>query len=251
MTPVVSIVIPVLDEQESLPSLMAQLSSWRDNPVVEILVVDGGSVDGTADALRGAGYPVLSAPRGRASQMNAGAALARGDILLFLHADTLLPVNFAPLRLAELCTAESPWGRFDVAISGEHPLLPVIAWAMNLRSRLTGIATGDQGIFVRRDLFNALGGYPDQPLMEDIALSGMLGKHARPLCLSHRLVTSGRHWQRRGLLRTVWLMWWLRLAYRCGASPETLARRYYPRHREDRPGAQGSTSKGSTSQGAA
>jgi hypothetical protein len=142
-------------------------------------------------------------------------------MLLFLHADTRLPPDAASAVLAR-----GDWGRFDVAIEGRHALLPVIARMMNLRSRLTGIATGDQAIFVRRTLFERLGGYAEIPLMEDVELSRRLRRVSRPVCLRLRAVTSGRRWEMRGVLRTVVLMWRLRLAYSLGADPHRLAERY-------------------------
>jgi rSAM/selenodomain-associated transferase 2 len=187
----------------------------------EVIVVDGGSEDGTREQAAALADQVITAPRGRASQMNAGAAAARGAALLFLHADTLLPDDADALVLAALRQAE--WGRFDVRIEGRSPLLSAVAFFMNLRSRLTGIATGDQAIFVRRAAF---GGFPDQPLMEDIAFSTRMRRRSAPACLRERVVTSGRRWESRGVLRTIILMWRLRLAYFLGASPERLARRY-------------------------
>jgi rSAM/selenodomain-associated transferase 2 len=183
-----------------------------------VIVVDGGSIDGTPELAAGLCDRLLSAPRGRALQMNAGARAAQGDVLVFLHADTRLPAAFDIPRT-------SRWGRFDVRIEGRHPLLKIIAWAMNLRSRLSGIATGDQAMFVRRELFP---GFPEIALMEDIALSRLLKRRGRPTCLRQKVVTSGRRWESRGVLRTVLLMWSLRLLYFLGASPARLARWYRP-----------------------
>jgi rSAM/selenodomain-associated transferase 2 len=192
----------------------------------EVIVVDGGSQDATVARAGPLADAVISAARGRASQMNAGAARARGEILLFLHADTLLPEAADSLVIDGLQRSRRGWGRFDVAFSGRNPLLRVVAALMNARSRWTGIATGDQAIFVTRSLFTAAGGYPDIPLMEDLALSGRLKHFGPPLCLRHRLTTSGRRWEKRGVLRTTLLMWRLRLAYRLGADPRKLAVRY-------------------------
>jgi rSAM/selenodomain-associated transferase 2 len=180
-----------------------------------VIVVDGGSADGTAELARGLCDRVIVAPRGRARQMNAGAREASGEILLFLHADTRLPEEFS--------LGDRVWGRFDVRIEGRHPLLKVVAWSMNLRSRLTGIATGDQAIFVRRDAFP---GFPELPLMEDVAFSKRMKRRVRPACLRAKVVTSGRRWETRGVLRTMVLMWWLRLLFFIGISPHELARRY-------------------------
>jgi rSAM/selenodomain-associated transferase 2 len=184
-------------------------------------VVDGGSDDGTPALARPLADRVIDSPRGRARQMNAGADEAKGDFLVFLHADTFLPRDADLLIVAGL--AEKTWGRFDVRIEGRSPLFPVIAFFMNARSRLTGIATGDQALFVRRAAFP---GFPDIPLMEDIAFSRAMKRHGPPACLTARVRTSGRRWERRGVLRTVLLMWRLRLAYFFGASPHALAKRY-------------------------
>ena len=178
-------------------------------------MVDGGSGDGTLELARGLCDRLIVVPRGRAAQMNAGAREAKGDVLVFLHADTRLPENFS--------LGNHVWGRFDVEIDGRHPLLKVVAWSMNLRSRLTGIATGDQAIFVRREAFP---GFPELPLMEDIAFSKAMKRIARPACLRAKVITSGRRWQSRGVLRTILLMWRLRAMYAMGVSAESLARRY-------------------------
>jgi rSAM/selenodomain-associated transferase 2 len=158
--------------------------------------------------------------------MNAGAAEARGDVVLFLHADTALPEDADRMVLEGLATTRLLWGRFDVRIAGRHPLLPVVAWLMNFRSRMTGGATGDQAIFAWREAFLRAGGFPPIALMEDVALARALRSLSRPLCLAERVTTSGRRWESRGVLRTIALMWWLRLRYLLGASPERLAQRY-------------------------
>ena len=186
-----------------------------------MIVADGGSSDGTVELAAQLCDRVVAAPRGRARQMNAAARLARGDALLFLHADSFLPERADALVLAALRT--HAWGRFDVVIDGRAPLLALIGCAMNVRSRLSGIATGDQAIFVRRDVF---AGFPEIALMEDIAFSKRMKRLGRPACLSAKVRTSGRRWESRGVLRTVGLMWRLRLAYFLGAHPDDLARRY-------------------------
>lgn len=188
----------------------------------EVIVVDGGSTDGTPAIAAPLCDRLLKTARGRALQMNAGARAANGGALLFLHADTRLPPDADRTVLDAL--ARSAWGRFDLRIEGRHPLLPVVAAAMNLRSRLTGIATGDQAIFVRRDAF---GGFPEIALMEDIAFSA--ARVERPACLRQKVVTSGRRWERGGVLRTVLLMWRLRLLYALGVPPARLARDYADR----------------------
>lgn len=215
--------VPVLDEAAGLGAALAPLAALRRHGH-EVLVVDGGSRDASPRIARQHADRVLHAARGRAVQMNAGACAARGAALLFLHADTRLPEG-ADRRVLE-ALARHGWGRFDVSLSGVHPALRVIEAAINLRSRLTGIATGDQAIFCRRTLFERVGGFPPIALMEDVALSAALRRHGRPACLDERVVTSSRRWERDGIARTVALMWGLRLAYRLGAEPSALARRY-------------------------
>jgi rSAM/selenodomain-associated transferase 2 len=219
-----SIIVPVLDEAARISAALDALAPLREAGH-EVIVVDGGSRDGTAALCQGRADRVLSSPRGRAHQMNAGAALARHAALLFLHADTRLPRDGAE-RVAEALADGADWGRFDVRIAGRSSLLPLVAALMNLRSRLTGIATGDQAIFVRRELFQRIGGFAEQPLMEDIALCARLRRINRPACLRQRVTTSGRRWDERGALRTIWLMWRLRWRYWRGASPELLSRAY-------------------------
>ncbi len=221
----ISIIVPALNEAQGIAAALAALASLR-NRGHEVIVVDGGSSDKTAALSRGAADRVVAAARGRASQMNAGAALAQDEVLLFLHADTRLPENADARILHGLAVSGRAWGRFDVRIEGKSRLLPVIAFFMNLRSRATGIATGDQAIFVRRDAFWRIGGFPPLELMEDIALSRLLARVSPPLCLADKAVTSGRRWERHGVLRTVLLMWWLRLAFFFGATPASLARLY-------------------------
>jgi len=223
--PRISIIVPTLNEAEGIAAALAALGPLREQGH-EVIVVDGGSGDGTPELARGAADRVVSAPRGRAGQMNAAAALARGEVLLFLHADTRLPENADARILHGLAASGRAWGRFDARIDGESRLLPVIAFFMNLRSRVTGIATGDQAIFVRRDAFERAGRFPPLELMEDIALSSSLKRISRPLCLADKAVTSGRRWERRGVLRTVLLMWRLRLKFFFGAAPASLARLY-------------------------
>ena len=212
-----SVVVPALNEAAGIRAELEALAPLRARGH-EVIVVDGGSTDGTAQLAAGLCDRLLVTERGRALQMNAGARAASGQMLVFLHADTRLPARF-------VIPESSLWGRFDVRIEGRHPLLKLVAWSMNLRSRLSGIATGDQAMFVRRELFP---GFPEIALMEDIALSRLLLKRrGRPACLREKVVTSGRRWESRGVLRTIVLMWRLRLMYFLGARPEDLSRIYH------------------------
>ncbi len=220
-----SIVVPALDEAEEIE---ATLASARDPAVREIIVVDGGSRDDTVARATPLATRVVSSPPGRARQMNAGAALASGEVLLFLHADTRLPEGFAP-AVRDAIETGAVWGRFDVVLRGSHRLLRVVAPLINLRSRLSRIATGDQAIFVRHDVFRRLGGFAEIPLMEDVELSRRLKRAGPMAALRLRVSTSGRRWEEHGVVRTIVLMWALRLAYACGVSPARLARAYRTR----------------------
>ncbi|HSU76608.1 MAG TPA: TIGR04283 family arsenosugar biosynthesis glycosyltransferase [Burkholderiales bacterium] len=220
MAPRLSIIMPVRNEAAGIREALEALAPLRSR-AHEVIVVDGESDDGTASLAAPACDQMLVTPRGRALQMNTGAQVASGDALLFLHADTRLPERADELVFAAL--ARSSWGRFDVRIASRRALLALVACGMNLRSRLTGIATGDQAIFVRRDAFP---GFPEIPLMEDIALSRALKRRDRPACLRARVVTSARRWEARGVLRTILLMWRLRLLYALGTPPQRLARDY-------------------------
>lgn len=224
-----SIIIPTLNEAEGIVAALESLGELRRRGH-EVIVVDGGSSDGTAALAAGLADRVLAASAGRAGQMNAGARVAAGDVLLFLHADSRLPDAADRLVLQGLA-AGAAWGRFDVRIASAHPLLRVVETMMNLRSRLTRICTGDQGIFVCREAFDAVGGYRGQALMEDIAISARLRRLSAPLCLRERCLTSARRWESRGVLRTIVLMWWLRLQYAFGVAPARLARGYGTRGR--------------------
>ena len=217
-----SIVVPVLDEAEGIVATLASLAPLRARGA-ELIVVDGGSRDATVARAQALADRVMEGPRGRARQMNAGAAVARGPTLLFLHADTRLPEDADRLIASALGVAPLAWGRFDVAIEGHSRMLPVVAAMMNLRSRLSGIATGDQAMFMTRAAFEAAGGFPDQPLMEDIELSARLKRLSAPVCLRERVLTSGRRWEQRGVWRTIVLMWRLRLLYALGVRADRLA----------------------------
>lgn len=230
----ISIIIPALNEATGIVATLMPLQPWRAQGH-EVILVDGGSLDGTPELAEGLTDAVISTTRGRARQLNAGAAAARGDVLLFLHADTRLSDRaLATLRVA---LRGRVWGRFDVDLVGSDParparLLRLVAALMNLRSRLTGIATGDQAMFVSRTAFNAVGGFPDQPLMEDIELSRRLNKLGSPACCQAHVATSARRWEEHGVWRTIFLMWRLRFDYWRGVPAEVLAARYATTRRE-------------------
>ena len=220
-----SIIVPVLNEESTILDFLGRLAPLRDKGA-EVILVDGGSVDRTMERADLLADRVLVAPRGRGSQMNAGAAEARRALLLFLHADTELPANVGKELGSFLADQQRVWGRFDVRITGGHWLFPVIASMMNMRSCLTGIATGDQAMFVRKAAFETVGGFPDIPLMEDIELSRKLIRLSRPVCIRSKVTTSGRRWEKGGLMKTIILMWRLRFAYWRGDKPAELAKRY-------------------------
>lgn len=219
-----SIIIPVLNEAAGIVDALSALHPLRQRGA-EVIVVDGDSRDDTVKLAQPHADMVIVAPRGRAAQMNAGAAAAHGQVLMFLHADTQLPPDADRLVAAGLRQRGRVWGRFDIRIPG-GPVLALVGLMMNLRSRATGICTGDQALYVTRGVFADIGGYPPIALMEDIALSARLRRIGPPLCLAQRAVTSPRRWQQRGVLRTIFLMWRLRLAYYFGADPARLARQY-------------------------
>jgi rSAM/selenodomain-associated transferase 2 len=217
-----SIIIPILNEQQTIENCLLALQPLRQQ--AEIIVVDGGSSDNTLNLAKPLADKLLSCEKGRAKQMNYGANQANGEILIFLHADTYLPAN--ALNLITQNLGEKRWGRFDISLTGSHWFLPVIAQFMNWRSRLTGIATGDQVIFVTHTAFNTVKGYPAIALMEDISLSQRLKKFSPPLCLSAKVQSSARRWQQFGVFNTILLMWSLRLGYFFGTSPDRLAELY-------------------------
>ena len=220
-----SVIVPALNEAAAIADTLSALQPMRERGH-EVILVDGGSSDRTMDIARPLVDRVLSAARGRACQLQAGADAAQGGIFWFLHADTGVPVDADKLIIRALGYGSREWGRFDIRFTGGGLRMRLVATGMNLRSRLSGIATGDQGIFVSRGLFERVGGYPDIPLMEDIALSRQLRRVTRPVSLRTSLCTSARRWQVNGYLRTVLLMWGLRLAYSAGLSPATLAKYY-------------------------
>lgn len=225
--PLLSVVVPLLNERPLLDEVLAEVAHWQARyPAVEWLFVDGGSRDGSRQCLQSAEVTLLDSLPGRARQMNAGAAQAAGQWLLFLHVDTQLNAAAIDALLA-LCQREiTGWGRFDVRLQGRPAMLRVVARMMNWRSRLTGIATGDMGIFVQRDLFAEIAGYTEQPLMEDIEISKRLRRERWPHCLPQRITSSGRRWESRGVWSTIALMWRLRLQYFLGTPAEQIARRY-------------------------
>ena len=222
----ISIIIPALNEAQNIASTLNCMQPMRKRGH-QIILVDGGSRDNTIVLAEPLVDRLLCSSAGRAAQMNTGAAAASGKLLWFIHADTHMPPDTDVLLTNALYHSEKEWGRFDIRLSGDAAALRIIEQMMNWRSRLSGIATGDQGIFIHRDTFEQIGGFADIPLMEDIEISRRLKRTAgRPLCLSRKLTTSSRRWERQGILPTIVLMWRLRLAYWLGANPADLARQY-------------------------
>ena len=224
----ISIIIPVLNEASLIVQTLSALQPLRAAGH-ELIVVDGGSSDDTIALAEPLADQVVRSSRGRSRQMNAGAKLANGGIFLFLHSDTLLPEGADQLIINGMERGRKRWGRFDVCLSGRHLLLRIVEWLMNWRSRITGIATGDQAIFVQKKLFETVGGFPNIDLMEDITMSKFLKKYGPPLCLWQRVITSSRRWESKGILRTILLMWFLRLAYFYKTDPRRIAQFYESR----------------------
>jgi rSAM/selenodomain-associated transferase 2 len=221
-----SAIIPVLNEAKSLESILSRLRATC--PAAEVIVVDGGSEDGTSAVVRRFPWVMyLSGRRGRASQMNAGASVAKGEVLLFLHADVRLPAGAEAAIIEAFSDRDIVAGRFDIRFDNPRPVFKVIAFFINLRSRLTKICTGDQALFVRRKTFEELGGYPDIPLMEDVELARRLKRRGRIGCLRSKVTASARKWEREGVFRTILLMWVLRFLYFIGVNPSRLHRWYY------------------------
>ncbi|ARN73070.1 TIGR04283 family arsenosugar biosynthesis glycosyltransferase [Oceanicoccus sagamiensis] len=221
-----SIIIPTFNEADAIESSLLPLQNFRDNGSCEIILADGGSDDNTVALATPWIDQSVSADKGRARQMNAGAALAQGRYLLFLHADTLLTANFSTF-LTELAVTHQRWGFFCLSLTGRHGFFRVIETAINWRSRLTSVATGDQCLFVDRATFLKAGCFPDMALMEDVALCKVLRQQSSPWVCKDKVLTSSRRWEQRGMLATVLLMWRLRLAYFLGASPDRLVKIYY------------------------
>jgi len=223
MKPSIALIIPLLNEEKALPSLITMVKTL---PVNEVVLVDGGSTDRSCELLDHSGLRWITSPAGRARQMNAGAAICSSDILLFLHADSIIGTHAIALLRTTLHNSAIQSGRFNVQLDGDNWLFSMIGFMINWRSRITKISTGDQAQFVRRALFESIGGFVDQPLMEDIALSTRLKQEGGIACLSARVTTSSRRWQQHGVLRTIVLMWQLRWRYWRGISAESLAKQY-------------------------
>jgi len=221
-----SFIIPVLNESDALNRLLPMLSEYRKRGH-EIILVDGGSTDDSVNRAVSKVDQLITCEPGRARQMNIGASAASGDWLVFLHADTQLPQNIDEIIQKESNNRSHVWGRFDVRLSGRQGLFRVIEKAINWRSRISGIATGDQAIFVQRDAFNSIDGYPEIALMEDIEISNRLKRLSPPICISEPVITSSRRWEKNGIINTVVQMWHLRFLYFAGVKPEKLAERYY------------------------
>jgi len=220
----ISIIIPTFNEAETIGTCLDDLQDYRIQGH-EIIVCDGGSSDNTANIARGKCDRFISVTRGRGSQMNTGAAEAHGDILVFLHADTRLPP--AADRLIEMKLRNSEWGFFSIRLDGQRLMFRIIETLMNWRSRLSHITTGDQALFIRRALFNSFNGFQDIEIMEDIAFSKTLkAAGLGPAVITIPVTTSSRRWEKQGIMRTILLMWSMRLAYFLGADPSTLARYY-------------------------
>ena len=219
----ISIVVPVLNEAPQLKALKNQLRLLKDEWVKEIIIVDGGSTDGTADALAEE-FTMIQSEKGRAKQMNAGAEHATGTWILFLHADTHISQGHIQTAMSE--GAMYSWGRFNVKLSNNAWPYKVISFFINQRSRLTSVATGDQCIFVRKKIFDEIGGYTDLALMEDVDLCKRLRAKSKPINLKKTVTTSSRRWEQFGMFKTIFLMWKLRFYFWCGVNPDRLARLY-------------------------
>lgn len=220
----ISVVIPAFNESDNIIPTLKCLQTLRSKGH-EVILADGHSTDNTIVLAEPLVDKIIHSAKGRAVQMNNAASHAQGEILWFIHADTIVPDNAHQLILNKI--DNNHWGRFDVRLSGQHFLFRIIEHLMNFRSRVSGIATGDQGIFIRKHIFQKLNGYADIPLMEDIEMSKRLKQISRPACISEKLITSSRRWEKHGIIKTILLMWRLRLAYFLGVSPSKLVTKYY------------------------
>ncbi len=222
----ISVIIPTLNEEGCIKQTLISLQPLR-NSGHEIILSDGGSRDRTVAIAQPLVDQVVASPPGRSIQMNQGANAATGDILWFLHADSIVPASAETDIIDCLTNSTHIWGRFNIRLSGRQPIFRLIETMMNLRSCITGIATGDQGIFMLRYAFDQIDGFADIPLMEDIAISTRLKRIKAPACIQQILVTSSRRWEQNGIIKTILLMWWLRLAYFFGVPPRYLAAKYH------------------------
>lgn len=222
---IISVIIPTLNESTNIVTTLKQLQVLRKNGH-KVLLADAGSTDDTVKLASPFVDEIIISKKGRAIQMNSAAFKTQSDVLWFLHADTLIPENADTVILNHLKNSRKAWGYFSIRLSGEHFLFRIIERMMNLRSKLSGIATGDQGIFIRQKYFKKLNGFAEIPLMEDIEISTRLKKISPPICLTQKLTTSSRRWEQQGIIKTILLMWRLRLAFFFGASTRKLAKRY-------------------------
>lgn len=219
----ISIIIPALNEEKSIKALLQQLQIYRQQGH-EVIVVDAGSHDETVSISSSLADKVITSDVGRARQMNKGVAESKNDVLWFLHADTSISENV--IETIQESLNKYDWGRFNIKLSGSHLLFRIIEKMINVRSCFSGIATGDQGVFVKRKIFESIGGYPEIPLMEDVALSKKLKSISQPICIKEALTTSSRRWEKNGIIKTVLLMWYLRFLYWMGVNPNKLAKLY-------------------------
>jgi rSAM/selenodomain-associated transferase 2 len=221
----ISVIIPTLNETEQIQHCLASVQSLRRNGH-EVIVVDGGSEDETCSQVKDLADKVIHHSRGRATQMNAGARAACGEILIFLHADTCLPTEADTVITSSIKDSAEFWGRFNVRLSGRHWAFRIIEICMNLRTRITGIVTGDHAMFMSKEIYNKVKGFPEIALMEDIAISSKFKHVVCPICLKHKVTTSSRRWEENGIIKTILKMWWLRISYFLGTDPLKLARQY-------------------------
>lgn len=238
--PILSIIVPVLNEARTIAGVLNTLRPFRQRGA-EIIVVDGGSDDDTAQLAQPLADRVVKAPRGRAAQMNEGAKVASGFIFLFLPTETRLPPDADTQMMVGRNRDTSVWGRFDMHLTGRHPLLPIVARILNWRSRMSGIASSEQAIFVQRETFFRLGGFADIPVMDDVEMSKRLKAISPPICVTSRVTVPGKRFDREGFWTTLRMMWLMRFRYRTGMKPAEILKRYGP----DRPRKTKASSRGS------